>query len=207
MPIYLPLRPGIYREPGTGDIYRVRLNRKRNGVYTERWTAETYEGSIAYRFVYEATALARLRAEDRMALDEARAISRQAGQCLACAALLSDPASQRDGVGATCAKRWERTDLEGSFVFGLTQEEVAAARERDALASVRARVVGASIEIVADYNHRIAGIIRTTPGARWDGFAWYVPQSEALALAEVFALVGIAHDDIAAIAMGWDVAS
>jgi len=217
MPIFLPVRPGIYRHPN-GGIVRVRLNKNRTNVYTETWRqARTLDGDLIvpteYRFDFDPSKLAGLAAEHRIPLDEARRISREVGQCLACAKLLTDPKSQAAGIGPTCAKTWTYDQAVNGIVFDATPEQIAAAREQEAAArqrsreakaraSVRARLVGDRIVLTSEFDHRIVSIIRTFDEARWDGEAWTLPRGHATALAEAFELVGIAHEDLALIGMG-----
>jgi len=103
------LHPGIYRHP-SGEIIRLRLNRRRTRVYAERWTntmawdanadlaSGTWYFADAYGYERELTS------EMRLPLEEARKISIEAGQCLACAKILTDPKSQAEGIGPVCIK-------------------------------------------------------------------------------------------------------
>jgi hypothetical protein len=78
-------------------------------------------------------------------------------------------------------------------------------RAAQAKALVRAERVGDRIEIRSSYDPTIIDLIRTIDGRKWDpqAGAWSIPLAGAMPLAEAFAVVGIAHDDLAAIAMGW----
>ena len=211
MLVFYRLAPGVYRRPD-GEIYRMQLARSGRSMYASRWTERGNRWAWEYDSAEEST----LTIDMLLPLDEAREISRAVGQCLACAALLTDPQSQARGIGPTCAKRWDRDRVRAGYVFGASREQIDEAREREraayaaaraeeARASVRAGVRddGASVWISSRYDDRIVSVIRTTPGAHWDGSRWIVPRSEALGLAEAFALAGIAHDDLAAIGVGW----
>ena len=204
--IFLPLRPGVYRR-GDGAIFRARLNKTKTRVYAERWKA-TAGGR--FRFVYERDAAGTLTPTMRLPLEEAREISRAAGQCLACARILTDAASQAAGVGPTCAERWTYAEAVRGIVFEATAEQIDEAerredeaRERRALASVRARIDCDRIIIRSEYHSRIVGIIRTFDDATWTGDVWTLPLVDAGELAQAFAFAGIAHDEIAIIPMGW----
>lgn len=191
-PIQRALRPGIYRR-ADGAIFRVRMNREKTKVYTQRWAV----AGNGFTFAYEPEALATLTVADALPLDEARAISRQAGQCVVCAKILSDAKSLADGVGPTCAKSWLRDELPGVV------ERTLRAIPQTPKQSVRAKLDGESIVVTSQYDPAIVGIFRTFPGARWNGAAWNLPREDARDLAYAFAAAGIAYDDIAAIAMGW----
>lgn len=99
------LSPGIYRLQD-GNIFRARLNRSKNNIYTEKWTRQ----GDRFSFVYEPKAIATLSMDLRLPLEDARAISREAGQCLACAAILTDKKSQLAGIGPTCEKTWTKAE-------------------------------------------------------------------------------------------------
>jgi hypothetical protein len=193
------LPPGIYRQPDTEAIFRVRLNRAKTRVYSEQWARV----GPRYTFVYDPQALGTLRPEDLLPLEEARQIAREAGQCLACAAILTDEKSQAAGIGPVCAKSWTRDAAER-----VIERNMRLAPPSPKL-SVRARAVGDRIVIRSDYDATIIKIIKTFEGYVWNerSSEWSLPRKHANDLAEAFALVGIAHDDVAIIAMGWDVTS
>ena len=169
------------------------MNREKTKVYSQRWTLR----NGGFSFVYEPQAITTLTSADALPLDEARKVSRQAGQCVACARLLSDPKSLADGIGPTCAKNFERDELPG--VVERTLRAIPVSPKQ----SVRCRVDGDRIIATSQYDPAIIGIIRTFDGSRWDGASWSIPREHARELAVVFAAAGIAFDDIAAIAMGW----
>jgi hypothetical protein len=189
------LRPGIYRT-AAGSIYRVRLNRQKSRVYSERWTL--VEGR--YKFEYDPDAITRIEPEDRMQLEEARQVSREVGQCLACSTILTDPESQAAGIGPDCSKKW-------------TYDQAVEDLKRTILPmpkqSVCARDAGDRIVISSQYDDTIIGVIKTFPGYAWDDRAreWSLPREHAADLAEAFEAVGIAHDDIVAIALDWATAT
>jgi hypothetical protein len=141
------LHPGIYRHPETNEILRVRLNRHKTRVYSERWT----QVESRWKFVYGPRAMDTLRAEHRMSLEEARAVSREAGQCLACAAILTDEKSQSVGIGPTCAKSWTYDQA----VATLRGTILPPARE-----GVRARAAGDRIIITSHYDDASLGSSR-----------------------------------------------
>jgi hypothetical protein len=129
--------------------------------------------------------------------------------------LLTDPKSQAAGIGPSCAKSWTYDEAIAGIVFAASPDEIAAANERAtrestaaARASVRARIEGDRIVVRSDYDDLIVSIIKTFDDAWWDRGArvWSLPRKHSLPLAEAFAVAGIAHDDLAAIGMGWIVA-
>ena len=97
------LAPGIYRRDD-GAILRARMNRAKSSLYTEQWV----RNRDTFEFAYRPDAIGTLRNAQRLSLLEAREISRQVGQCLACAALLTDLKSQMAGLGPTCEKNWSQ---------------------------------------------------------------------------------------------------
>ena len=187
------LHPGIYRRED-GEIFRVRLTRSRTRVYTQRWSRK----GNGYEFSYEIDALDSLTAADLLPLDKAREISRQCGQCLACAKLLSDPKSLAAGIGPSCARNWTYADAERAVKQSVKAEMV------NAKQTVRARVFGERILIRSLYNDAVVGIIKSFAGYHWDGRTqeWSLPREHAMKLAEAFVLARIAHDDLSAIGMG-----
>ena len=192
-PIQRALRPGFYRR-ADGEIFRVQLNRERTKVYTMRWVKR----GDGFTFAYAPEAISTLTAADALPLDEARKISRAAGQCVVCAQLLSDAKSLAAGIGPKCAKSWERDELVG--VVEATLRAIPATPKQ----SVRVRIEGERIVVTSQYDKAIVGIVRTFPGARWNGVSWSMPREYARELADAFAAAGIAYDDAAAIAMGWN---
>ena len=210
------LLPGIYRHPD-GSIVRVRLTQCKSRVYSQTWR-ETKSGrrGATHEFTYTPEKIKGLTAADRMPLEEARAISRAAGQCLACARLLSDAKSLAEGVGPVCIKSFAEPQLyvraqiaRIEAAESITPAQRQEARVAKARASVRARLVGDRIIVISDYDDRIVGIIRSFDGAVWHdgrneiaGPRWSLPREHAADLAEAFELAGIAHDDLALIAMG-----
>jgi len=102
------LHPGIYRHPETAEPIRVRLNELRTHTYAETWEINARTGRYRwkFRFYTSQNLLAALRPEHRLPLDEARTISIEAGQCLACAAILRDPKSQAEGIGPVCMRTY-----------------------------------------------------------------------------------------------------
>ena len=191
-PIQRALRPGFYRR-ADGEIFRVRLNRERTKVYTQQWTKR----GAGFKLVYAPEAISTLMAADSLPLEQARTISREAGQCVVCAQFLSDAKSLAAGIGPKCAKNWERDELPG--VVERTLRAIPASPKQ----SVRARVDGERLVITSQYDAAIVGIIKSFLGSKWNGVAWSMPLVRARELADAFAAAGIAYDDVAAIAMGW----
>ncbi len=101
--IIFHLEPGIYRRED-GEIFRARMARSKSSMYAEQWIRDR----DTYEFAYRSDAIGTLQNAQRLTLDEARVIGRQVGQCLACAALLTDRKSQEIGLGSTCVKNWAK---------------------------------------------------------------------------------------------------
>lgn len=89
---------GMYR---TADyaIYRVQRSRESGNLYAKRL-------NILGGFDYEAGAIRKLSATDKMTLDEAKAFGVETGLCCVCGAFLTDPKSVAVGIGPVCAKRF-----------------------------------------------------------------------------------------------------
>jgi hypothetical protein len=90
-----------------------------NALALDDWHALTGEYSTALQrkeggasFASWVISVQTLRPADRVTLDEAREISRQAGQCLAYAKMLTEPESQAVGIGPTYAKSWTYEEAE-----------------------------------------------------------------------------------------------
>jgi hypothetical protein len=103
---------GMYRDPSTGEIYKVQLAVHGSGrPYAKRlvkiagWTFETH-GKKSHEFEYVHGLVYKLPPEWKMTLDEAKAWGALYGSCCVCGALLTDEKSIAAGIGPVCAKKF-----------------------------------------------------------------------------------------------------
>lgn len=89
---------GMYQTPDR-EIYRVQASRETGRLYAKHLTLDN-------GFVYEAGAIAKLKAEDRMTLEAAKAYGVLTGQCCVCGAFLTDENSVAEGIGPVCRRRF-----------------------------------------------------------------------------------------------------
>lgn len=90
---------GMYRDPATGDIFKVQPGRQSGSLYAKRLDADRNT------FDYVPGAIRRVRPEWRMTLDEARAFGQATGVCCCCGRTLTKPESIEAGIGPVCAGR------------------------------------------------------------------------------------------------------
>lgn len=95
-----PTEQGIYRTED-GTVYKVQQARSSGNFYAKRLNVETQ------KFEYEAGAIRKVTAADRLTLEQAKEFGHQFGVCINCAATLTDPKSVEAGIGPVCAKRFE----------------------------------------------------------------------------------------------------
>lgn len=88
---------GIYQNE-QGDIYRVQPSRSGGGRYAKKLL---FTGG----WEYEQGAISRLKPEQKLTLEEAKAFGSATGLCCVCGAFLTDPKSAEQGIGPVCAKR------------------------------------------------------------------------------------------------------
>jgi hypothetical protein len=89
---------GIYQTED-GSIYRVQPTRDNpNRCYAKKLV---FSGG----WEYEAGAIYRLKDEQRMTLEQAKAFGMATGLCCVCGRFLTDPASVAEGIGPVCAKK------------------------------------------------------------------------------------------------------
>jgi hypothetical protein len=90
-----PTEPGMYRKDGV--IYRVQAAKESGRLYAKKLDGMS--------FSYASGVIFSLTADDRMTLEEAKAVGHETGVCCVCAALLTDPKSIMAGIGPICAKK------------------------------------------------------------------------------------------------------
>lgn len=88
---------GIYQTED-GAIYRVQPSRESGRFYAKKLV---FSGG----WEYEAGAIYRLKDEQRMTLEQAKAFGMATGLCCVCGRFLTDPASVAEGIGPVCAKK------------------------------------------------------------------------------------------------------
>jgi hypothetical protein len=86
---------GVYETPE--GIFRVKKSRRRCRFYALRVTATSAE--------YEASAILRVFAEDKMTVARAEELSLAWGQCIVCGRELTHPESVKRSIGPVCYKR------------------------------------------------------------------------------------------------------
>jgi hypothetical protein len=93
---------GMYRTPD-GTIWKVQRAVTGSGqLYAKRLVVEPGRSGT---FVYEPGAIRRLRPDQRLTLDEAKAFGKLYGVCCQCGRTLTDEQSIADGIGKICAGR------------------------------------------------------------------------------------------------------
>lgn len=104
--------PGMYRTQD-GEIFKVQKSRESGRMYAKRliviggerlaeYDGETVRG---FDFEYDAGAIFRLSASDRMTLEMAQAFGLKFGVCCVCGRFLKDAKSVAAGIGPICGKR------------------------------------------------------------------------------------------------------
>jgi hypothetical protein len=91
------LSVGMYRT-ADGEIYRVQASRETGRLYAKHL-------DLINGFEYEAGAIFKITASDRMTLEQAKLFGVETGFCCVCGILLTDPKSVQAGIGPVCAKR------------------------------------------------------------------------------------------------------
>lgn len=102
-----PNSDGIYRDDD-GIIWKVQVAVHGSGqLYAKRlYVTQDPDGKRVGHFEYVAGAIHRLRADQRVSLDEARKYGALYGVCIACGATLTDETSIAAGLGPVCGKRY-----------------------------------------------------------------------------------------------------
>lgn len=108
---------GMYRNPDSGEIFKVQVAVHGSGnLYAKKLVVESdavrdADGKIVepgiVRFEFAKGAVAKLRPEWKMTLDEAKAFGALYGTCCVCGRTLTDEGSITAGIGPICAgKEW-----------------------------------------------------------------------------------------------------
>lgn len=87
------LEIGMYRV--NGEIFKVQQSRESGRLYAKRLTEDGFE--------YAAGAIRRIKASDRMTLEEAKEYGQATGTCCNCGRTLTNEESIRDGIGPVCS--------------------------------------------------------------------------------------------------------
>jgi len=103
---------GVYRR--NGEIFVVKYNQAKTNKYVKRLVELTgsarrlndEDEHVPIDFVYAPGALATLRPEDQMSLEEAKPFIIRYGRCLFCGLFLKAATSVERGVGPVCIKRY-----------------------------------------------------------------------------------------------------
>ena len=103
--------PGMYRT-ADGQIWKVQRTRDgRKHLYAKKLVQicgrrlNEADDIVRFEFQYDAGAVSRLQADDRMSLDEAKAFGIRYGVCCVCGAWLKDATSVELGIGPVCGRR------------------------------------------------------------------------------------------------------
>ena len=83
------------------EIYQV--VRSKAGRLSAKVLVGTQSGG---RWEYEAGAIAKLKPEMRMSIDDAKKYGKETGSCLVCGRTLTNPISIENGIGPICAERF-----------------------------------------------------------------------------------------------------
>lgn len=103
---------GMYRDPATGDIFKVQAAVHGSGqLYAKKLVAleePRVKGKKTYshEFAYVAGLIGRIRPEWKMSKEEAQEWGRLYGSCCKCGAVLTDEQSIANGIGPVCGGRW-----------------------------------------------------------------------------------------------------
>jgi hypothetical protein len=95
------LEDGMYRR--NGQIYKVQHAVHGSGRQYAKVLADNGDGSFSFQF--ESGAIARLRAEHRLSLEEAQEFGKIYGVCCVCSRTLTDERSIDAGIGPVCGGR------------------------------------------------------------------------------------------------------
>ena len=104
------VQPGVYRRNGV--IYVVKLNRARTALHARRLVEiggrrlNEADDVVHIEFEYAPGALAGLKPEHQMTLEEAKPFIIRYGKCIFCNTFLKDATSVERGVGPVCYKRY-----------------------------------------------------------------------------------------------------
>lgn len=105
------LVPGVYRVEG--DVFIVKPTRDRQRLYAKRLVElgpaqgdrlNANADHVRVEFEYAAGAIARIRAEHRMSVEEGKALTLRYGRCICCGRALKVAESVERGLGPVCVK-------------------------------------------------------------------------------------------------------
>jgi len=103
---------GMYRDPATGDIFKVQVAVHGSGrLYAKKLVAleePRVKGKKTYshEFVYVRGLYTRIQAAWKMSKEEAQEWGRLYGSCCKCGAILTDERSIANGIGPVCGGSW-----------------------------------------------------------------------------------------------------
>lgn len=103
---------GMYRNPETGDIYKVQIAHHGSGKLYAKILVKLDEPEIKrgkeahYEFVMARGAIMTLKPEWRLTREDAAEFGHLYGCCIRCGAVLTDEASIERGIGPDCAKKF-----------------------------------------------------------------------------------------------------
>ncbi len=109
-PVVPQLAEGMYRDPESGQVYKVQKSRESGKLYAKELVrldepVIKRDKEMTHDFVFVSGAIMRIKPEWRMTLEEARTWGQETGTCCNCGALLTDPVSVEAGIGPKCAGR------------------------------------------------------------------------------------------------------
>lgn len=104
------VREGMYRDPQTGEIYKVQLARYGSkNLYAKLMVAldepkvNAKGEEFSHEFVYTAGAIRKIRPEWRMSKEDAAHLGKVTGSCVRCCRVLTKESSIDQGMGDKCA--------------------------------------------------------------------------------------------------------
>lgn len=103
---------GMYRDPATGDIYKVQVAVHGSGKLYAKVLVKLDEPEIKrgkethYEFVMARGAIMNIKPEWRLTAEDAAEFGHLYGCCIRCGAVLTDEASIERGIGPDCAKKF-----------------------------------------------------------------------------------------------------
>lgn len=102
------LTPGVYDVDG--HVYVVKPNRQKTRLYAQRLVEinaerlNEHDDLVKIEFVYEAGAIFKIKPEQKMPLERAKALTIRYGRCIVCGNRLTAGKSVERGIGPVCIK-------------------------------------------------------------------------------------------------------
>lgn len=97
---------GMYRDPSTGEIFKVQIAVHGSGkLYAKALVVEGEGHDADVYFEYAAGAIRKIKASWRMSLEEAKEFGALYGTCCVCGRTLTDEKSIDAGIGPVCGSR------------------------------------------------------------------------------------------------------